>query len=405
VLERGPLKLDAKRFTASWKNQSVALTLTEFWMVHTLAKFPGHVRTARLLCATPSGGGRRHDHLAREAHPQKFAAVDPSVSSRSIRCMGWATGGRRERFTPLPWIRRGGAKRRGGSTPATPPRRLRGTPPQERRGQPNHEARHLFSVAEPFAPSSPWWRWCCFALPWAGYEYVREMERFPARGPGAGAARHRARRRHRSARSPEPYARPAPRDTDVRREAEEELRRLAAERGEPPEEGAEPTLIIDREESAGRSEPEEIAQILKGVERTTSRIWVVTRELRVLALAGSLRREGARRRDCHAARARAPDPAPERGLRRRHRRRRGSPPAARSPAPCRAGRWFRLRNTPDGRAVVISAGAPDLERRRSRGRGRRSRRAPIRSSRCASQATGAPARSDARRVRGGRRAC
>src|SRR5260370_13291436 len=87
-------------------------------------------------------------------------------------------------------------------------------------------------------------------------------------------------------------ARP-PRDTDARREAEEELRRLAAERGEPPDDGAGPTLIIDREESAGRREPEEIAEILKGVERSTSRIWVVTRDLRVLALAGSLRREGA----------------------------------------------------------------------------------------------------------------
>ena len=44
VLERGPLKLDAKRLVASWNAVPVELTLTEFWMVHTLAKFPGHVK-------------------------------------------------------------------------------------------------------------------------------------------------------------------------------------------------------------------------------------------------------------------------------------------------------------------------------------------------------------------------
>jgi len=28
----------------SWQGHNVALTLTEFWMVHALAKFPGHVK-------------------------------------------------------------------------------------------------------------------------------------------------------------------------------------------------------------------------------------------------------------------------------------------------------------------------------------------------------------------------
>ncbi len=54
VLERGALRLDAKRFTAEWKGAHVGLTLTEFWMVHTLAKFPGHVKD--------------RDHLMREAN-------------------------------------------------------------------------------------------------------------------------------------------------------------------------------------------------------------------------------------------------------------------------------------------------------------------------------------------------
>ena len=44
VIERGPLKLDVKRFTADWKGRRVGLTLTEFWMVHALARYPGHVK-------------------------------------------------------------------------------------------------------------------------------------------------------------------------------------------------------------------------------------------------------------------------------------------------------------------------------------------------------------------------
>jgi two-component system OmpR family response regulator len=44
ILERGPLSLDLKRLTAHWAGQRVDLTLTEFWMVHALARFPGHVK-------------------------------------------------------------------------------------------------------------------------------------------------------------------------------------------------------------------------------------------------------------------------------------------------------------------------------------------------------------------------
>ncbi|KPK04766.1 MAG: chemotaxis protein CheY [Betaproteobacteria bacterium SG8_39] len=43
-LERGPLSLDLKRFSVTWNGAPVALTLTEFWMVHALAKHPGHVK-------------------------------------------------------------------------------------------------------------------------------------------------------------------------------------------------------------------------------------------------------------------------------------------------------------------------------------------------------------------------
>ncbi len=44
VLVRGLLRLDLKRLSATWRDQTVDLTLTEFWMVHALVKFPGHVK-------------------------------------------------------------------------------------------------------------------------------------------------------------------------------------------------------------------------------------------------------------------------------------------------------------------------------------------------------------------------
>ncbi len=49
VLERGPLRLDLHRMTASWKKGRLDLTLTEFWIVHALARHPGHVKSREQL--------------------------------------------------------------------------------------------------------------------------------------------------------------------------------------------------------------------------------------------------------------------------------------------------------------------------------------------------------------------
>jgi two-component system, OmpR family, response regulator len=78
VLERGPLKLDLKRFLVTWNDVPVPLTLTEFWMVHALAKFPGHVkdrdnlmRDAKLVV----DDGTITSHIKRLR--KKFIAVAP----------------------------------------------------------------------------------------------------------------------------------------------------------------------------------------------------------------------------------------------------------------------------------------------------------------------------------------
>lgn len=48
-LLRGDLSLDLSRLTVSWKKEPVLLTVTEFWMLHSLVKFPGHVKSRDAL--------------------------------------------------------------------------------------------------------------------------------------------------------------------------------------------------------------------------------------------------------------------------------------------------------------------------------------------------------------------
>jgi len=43
------LSLDIGRLTVKWDDHPVPLTVTEFWMVHALAKFPGHVKSRQVL--------------------------------------------------------------------------------------------------------------------------------------------------------------------------------------------------------------------------------------------------------------------------------------------------------------------------------------------------------------------
>jgi two-component system OmpR family response regulator len=49
VLRRGPLLLDSERLQVSWSERAVPLSLTEFWIVHSLAEHPGHVKNRQQL--------------------------------------------------------------------------------------------------------------------------------------------------------------------------------------------------------------------------------------------------------------------------------------------------------------------------------------------------------------------
>ncbi|HAG73749.1 MAG TPA: proteobacterial dedicated sortase system response regulator [Gammaproteobacteria bacterium] len=48
-IERDKLSLDIRRLTVQWEGNPIPLTVTEFWMVHALAKFPGHVKSRQIL--------------------------------------------------------------------------------------------------------------------------------------------------------------------------------------------------------------------------------------------------------------------------------------------------------------------------------------------------------------------
>lgn len=82
LIERGPLTLDMKRFLALWRGQEVDLTLTEFWMVHALAKFPGHVKNRDQLMGDAKivvDDGTITSHIKRIR--RKFAALDPGFEA------------------------------------------------------------------------------------------------------------------------------------------------------------------------------------------------------------------------------------------------------------------------------------------------------------------------------------
>lgn len=49
MTQTGPLTVDSQRMTITWHNKSIDLTVTEFWLVHALAKHPGHVKNRTQL--------------------------------------------------------------------------------------------------------------------------------------------------------------------------------------------------------------------------------------------------------------------------------------------------------------------------------------------------------------------
>ena len=49
IIERGKLYMDSSRMQMRWDDNPLELTVTEFWMVYALARFPGHVKSREQL--------------------------------------------------------------------------------------------------------------------------------------------------------------------------------------------------------------------------------------------------------------------------------------------------------------------------------------------------------------------
>ncbi len=97
VLVRGELTLDLKRLTSTWRGAAVPLTLTEFWMVHSLARHPGHVKDRDALMRDAKvvvDDSTITSHVKRIR--RKFLALDPAFEQvATVYGMGyrWSASG------------------------------------------------------------------------------------------------------------------------------------------------------------------------------------------------------------------------------------------------------------------------------------------------------------------------
>lgn len=91
ILERGALAIDLNRYAVRWRGTPVELTLTEFWMVHTLAQHPGHVKNREQLMADAKivvDDATITSHIKRIR--SKFTAVDKAFKAiETVYGMGY----------------------------------------------------------------------------------------------------------------------------------------------------------------------------------------------------------------------------------------------------------------------------------------------------------------------------
>ncbi len=82
TLTHGKLSLAAESMRVSWDGHEVPLTVTEFWMVHTLVRHPGHVKTRDQLMRDAQvvvDDATITSHIKRIR--KKFWAIDPAFDA------------------------------------------------------------------------------------------------------------------------------------------------------------------------------------------------------------------------------------------------------------------------------------------------------------------------------------
>jgi len=82
LVQRGQLTMDMNRYLVKWQDKQIDLTLTEFWIVHTLALHPGHVKNRDQLMQDAKivvDDATITSHIKRIRN--KFIAVDKAFDS------------------------------------------------------------------------------------------------------------------------------------------------------------------------------------------------------------------------------------------------------------------------------------------------------------------------------------
>ena len=90
-LVRGELEIDADRMTVHWSGEPVGLTLTEFWLVHAMARYPGHVKNRQQLMDAAQAvldDNTITSHIKRIR--RKFVAIDATFDAiETVYGMGY----------------------------------------------------------------------------------------------------------------------------------------------------------------------------------------------------------------------------------------------------------------------------------------------------------------------------
>ena len=95
ILRRGALAVDAEKMQTTWNSAPVALSLTEFWIVHALARNPGHVKSRQQLMDAASvvlDDNTITSQIKRLR--RKFQSVDPGFDAiQTVYGMGYRWAG------------------------------------------------------------------------------------------------------------------------------------------------------------------------------------------------------------------------------------------------------------------------------------------------------------------------
>jgi two-component system OmpR family response regulator len=91
IVRRGALSIDGERMQTTWNGTPVTLSLTEFWIVHALARNPGHVKNRQQLMDAASvvlDDNTITSHIKRVR--RKFQHIDPAFDAiQTVYGMGY----------------------------------------------------------------------------------------------------------------------------------------------------------------------------------------------------------------------------------------------------------------------------------------------------------------------------